>query len=782
MKNNLFVLLILFCFFSVYGQVKPTFKVGILLDISNEESQSLLFDKLKNEIQAVVGEDATIEFPVDKVLINHFDLERAKSNHQTLLNDDTDIILAFGVMNNEVISKLNEHAKPTILFGSINSDLHELDLTQSTSKIKNFTFLIESESFQKDLEKFKELSNFQNLGIAVDAPITEILPFKETFDKILAGLDANYKLIPFDSVDDIIGNYDGLDAVYMAGGFFLSDEEVQKLAKSLIEEKLPSFTVNGPYDVKNGFMATMEAEENLDQIFRRIALSIEAYVNGTPLEELPIFIDFTHRLTINYSTAQAIGVPIKFSLIGETDFVGDAKNPLSEREYDLLTLINEVLEKNLSIQSAEKDVDLTKQDVKTAVANYIPSITASGTAAYVDPDLASISNGQNPEFSTSGNITLNQTLFSEAANANIAIQKKLQKAQEEQFNASQLDLIFDACNAYFNVLILKANAQIRMTNVDLTKRNLEIAEQNFDAGQSGKSDMLRFRSEMAQNTQVMVEAINQLEQGFLLLNQLLNNPTNYQIDVVEANFDDGLFKEYNYEDLFGLLDNPTLHEPFIDFLIEEAYKNAPELRSLDYSLQATDRSVKLNGYGRFLPTLALQGQYNSTFNRSGEGSTAPTSFSLVDNYYNAGVSLSIPIVNQNLSNVNRQTALIQKQQLEINRDNLELGIAVNIRSGVFNLINQMSNIQLSKISEETAAEALDLTQASYASGAVNIVQLLDAQNNYLNAQLSRTNAVYNFLINTLQLERYLGNYFLLNSVEKNAEFKQRFFEFLNNRN
>ena len=221
---------------------------------------------------------------------------------------------------------------------------------------------------------------------------------------------------------------------------------------------------------------------------------------------------------------------------------------------------------------------------------------------------------------------------------------------------------------------------------------------------------------------------------------------------------------------------------FIDFLIEESYKNAPELKSLDYNLEATERNIRLNGYGRFLPTLALQGQYSSTFSRSGAGSTAPQGSSLVDNSYNAGLSLSIPIINQNLSNINRQTSRIQKEQLEINKSNVELGIEVNIRNAVFNLINQMSNIQLSKISEETAQEALELTQASYTNGAVNIVQLLDAQNNYLNAQLARANATYNYLINSLQLERFLGYYFLLNTEEKNNEFRQRFFEYLNARN
>ena len=765
-----------------YSQAKKQYDIGILSDNQTNNIQPLI-QKLQNEIRAVVGEDAIINFPQGSALVNNYNLETARQNYTTLLNDgNIDIILAFGVVNNQVVSKQAVHQKPTILFGAVNQDFNGIDLSKETSGIENFTYLIESESFNEDFKKFKELTNFSNLGIVVEAPLVDILPMRETFDRELEALGAQYKLIPFRTVSDIVNNLDGIDAIFMAGGFFLTEQENRQLADTFIERKLPSFTVIGSDVVAQGMMATTQSGENLGQFFRRIALTVEAHVNGAKLSELPVFIEYTPRLTINFNTAEAVNVPIKYSLINETDFVGNMKNVRSQRDYNLLNVIDEVLKNNLSLQSSLRDVELTEQDVRTAKSNYLPSLTASGSGTYVDPDLAAISNGQNPEFSTSGAITLNQTLFSEAANANISIQKRLQKAQQENFNASQLDAILDASNAYFNILILKANTEIQLRNLDLTKTNLQIAEQNYEAGQSGKSDMLRFRSEMAQNTQAMVEAVNQLEQGFISLNQLLNNPLGAEIDVEDVEMNTGVFKEYNYEELTNLLDDPKLREPFIEFLTEEAMRNAPELKSLDYNIEAVERNIKLSGSGRFLPTVALQGSYNSTFNRSGEGSTAPQGFALVDNSYNATINLSLPIFNQNTNNINKQIGIIQKDQLQINKDNTQLAIDANVRGGILNLINQISNIDLSTVSEETAKESLELTQASYSSGAVNIVQLLDAQNNYLNAQLSRINAVYNFLLNAIQLERSLGYYFLLNSEAENAAFRQRFFEYLNTRN
>ena len=778
-KNQLATFLCLSIIAFSFAQ-KQTYNVGVLLDNRSEKLKPLLL-QLQHQIKAVVGEDAIINFPSENILVNNFNLKTAELHYQNLLNNNTDIILAFGVANNKILNNRASYQKPTILFGAVNKDFSNIDFTKKTSGIKNFTYLIESESFLEDFKVFKELTEFKTLGIAIESHLVDLLSLKETFDKTFEKLEVDYKLIPFNTFIDITTNLDDIDAVYLAGGIFLSNNDIKELATICIEKQLPSFTSLGINEVKMGIMATTQSDDNLNQFFRRIALSVEGYVNGTPLAEMPVFIEYGSRLTINHTTAQQVNVPIKYSLINNTSFVGDANTNLNKKSYSILEVINGVLKQNLSLQSQTKELELAKQDVKMAKSNYLPSITASGTGTYIDPELAKISNGQNPEFSTSGNITLQQTIFSEAANANITIQNKLQQAQQENFNAIELDAIFNASNVYFNVLILKTNVQIRMRNLELTKQNLQVSQQNFEAGQSGKSDMLRFQSQMAQDTQALVEAINQLQQGFIQLNQLLNNPLETKIAINEALLDKGIFKDYNYDQLIKLLDNPATREPFIAFLTEEAKNNAPELKSLQYNLEAVARNLKLNTGGRFLPTVALQGQYNNTFSRSGEGSTAPIGFTMLDNNYNVGVNVSIPIFNQTKTSINRQTNSIQLDQLNINKENTELAIDANVRTGVLNLVNQISNIELSQVSEKAAKEALELTKASYANGAVNIIQLIDAQNNYLNTQLASTNAAYNFLINSLQLERFIGYYFMLNSKEDKIKFTQRFLEYSINR-
>ena len=771
-------------FFTTFGlsQSKKNYNIGILLDRSTPELTPLLLT-LQSEIKAVVGEDADIGFSDVNTLDNNFSLERATSNYETLLNNNTDIIIAFGVINNEVISKVKTHQKPTILFGVVNKDFDYFEEDQQISGIPNFTYLLTSQSFQNDLNTLKELTSFTTVGIAIEKSLVDILPFRTVFDKEAKELGVDYKLIPFSTSDDITDAIDNeINAFYLAGGFFLNQEDITKIADKLIDKKIPSFTSTTIDDVESGLMATNQSGDNINQFFRRIALSVESYINGQNLSELPVFIQYDDKLTVNHNTAERVGMSIKYSLIANTNFVGDFVNVLSEKKYNLLDVMKTVVGKNLSLKSGRKDIALSEQDVKTSKSSYYPSVNANATGTYIDPDLAEISNGQNPEFSTSGNITLEQVIFSEGANANISIQKDLFKAQQENYNVDELDAIFDASNVYFNALILKANLQIQNQNLNLTKKNLQIANQNFNAGQSGKSDVLRFTSEQAQNMQSLVEAINHLEQTYFRLNQLLNNPIDLEIDVEEAELGVSILKEYNHEQLRDVIDDPKLRTPFVEYLVKVALENAPEIRSLDYNLNAVKRSIKLNSSGRFLPTLALQGQYNSTFSRSGAGSTVPDGFTLVDNHYNVGASLSLPIFNRTRTNINKQTALIQKDQLRINKESLEQNIEVNVNTAVLQLINQIANIEISKVSEAAAKESLELTQVAYSNGAVNIAQLLDAQNNYLSAQQAQLTAVYNYLLNSIQLERYIGYYFLLRSPAENDAFIQAFYNFLQTRN
>ncbi len=762
------------------AQNKKTVTIGILADEATIENAPLL-EKLQNEITAVVGQDAKVVFkdPIE----NGFDLDTAKANYLTLEASEVDIILAFGVINNIALYQQNTYAKPVVVFGSVNSDFIKLPADQKTSGIDNIAYIIAPLSYSKDLDAFNSIYEYEKVGILVDEYLPDALPIKELFDTYFADKESTYELLTLPENGDVSRLLGDVDAVYLAGGFALSDAAFKNLVSIINEKQLPSFSANRKQDVEKGILATNQPETNIDRFFRRIALDVESIVNGTNPSELPMLLEYKNRLSLNFNTAKEIQFPLKYSMLGMVDIVGGTSNFVSDNAYSLLDIMNGVIGRNLSLQAERKNIDLSSQDVKTAKSNFLPDVSASATGVYLDPRVAEISGGTNPEFSTSGTVGLNQLIYSEGAAAGITIQENLQKAQQETYNAAELDAVLNGSVAYFNALILKTNAQIQAQNLEVTKKNLEISEQNFEAGAAGKSDVLRFRSQLAQNMQTLIEAGNQLNQAYFTVNQLMNNPIDTEIDLQDAVISEGLFSNYKYQDFYDILDDPKLRPNLIDFLIEEAKNNAPELKNIGYNLEATQRSYRLNAAGRFVPTVALQGQYNLALSQSGVGSTPTPGIPVApDGVYNFGLNVSLPIFNQNQRNINKQTAKIQEDQLNIQKSNIDLNIETNINALVLDLTNQIANIQISKIAEEAAKESLDLTQNAYSQGAVPLIQLIDAQTNYLQSQIASANANYNYLLASMQLERAIGYFFLINSEDNNQDFIQRARTFILSRN
>lgn len=770
MKKILFLLFIGTTF--AFAQTSKTIHVGTLIDHSSANSRTIFAD-IKKEIQAVMGPDVTVIF--SEPLESNYDLAKAELNYKSLLNDQTDIILTFGAVNITVLDgfKNSPYPKPILGYGSVNSDFIKIPVGQSTSQIPNVNYIINPFSYSDDLKKFKELFDYKNIGIVIEDYLKKEERIEKFFNNYFSPKEETFKFIPAKELLTNNALLDSIDAIYFAGGYNLPKVDRQLLIDSINAKHLPSFSANGVNDVKMGVLATQQDNVNTEQFYRRIALNFESIFNGVNASELPIYIDQKTVLTINYSTATNIDFPLRYSMLGQVDFIEGEKTESNDYTLSILDVMRGAVESNLDLQSELKNNELFEQEVQASKNNYLPDLTVGAGAVYVDPELSKASFGQNPEFSASGNVVLQQLIYAPDASANKTVQKELSKAQKEVYNAEELNLILDATIAYFNSLVFKTNINIQNQNLQVTKLNLELAKQNFEEGASGKSDVLRFKSQLAQNTQSLIEAANDLKQSYNNINTILNNPIGTKIDIENAVISEGVFKIYNYDKISELIDSPITQPLFIEFLTEEAKRNAPELKGLSYNLEAIKRNYKLNSSGKFLPTVALQGQYNYFFNRSGAGSIPIIGTGIPDGSYNVGVNVSLPIFQQNLRNVAKRTTEIQQEQITLEQENINLIISQSVSNIVSDIATQIANIHITKIAEETAKESLELTQTAYKNGAVPVIQLIDAQTNYLQSQLASATASYGYLLTSIQMERIIGYYFLLHSEEDNQAFIDR---------
>jgi len=776
--KSLLLLVVLLVNSVVFSQEKATYTISILSDRENDKTEELLTD-LKREITRVVKQDIEIKF-LD-ILVSNSDLEKAKTDYRTSVSV-SDITLVFGALHTKAIFQLSDYPKPTIVFSGVNKDILKIQDGKTTSGIKNLTFLIPPQSYSEDLDAFKAIYDYQNVGILVDETVYKNLPIKGVMDNYFNSKNESYKLISLGNMAEFDSQLEGLDAVYLTGGLSLSDSEFSSMVSAISSRKLPSFSSFGNYDLNRGILATNQPDSNLEQYFRRIGLTVESIIDGKNPSELPMYIDYKNILTINTNVAEDIDFNIKYSLIGTADFVGGEEKITQPNALSILDVIDGVVKRNLDLQTVQKDVELADQDLSFSKSSYYPNVNAGVNALYTDPELAEI-NPFNREFVTDGTVTAEQLIYSQEASTNVRVQREALEVQRQVYSASELDAVLNATIAYFNALVLKTNSQIQNQNLQVTKKNLQIATENYEAGSAGKSDMLRFKSQLAQDTQRLVEARNGLTQAYNTLNQLLNNPISQDIDIQDAEISIGIFENYNYDSFLKLIDNPNGQDYLIEFLVQEALNNAPELRGIDFNKNILEANYKLNTVGRFIPTLALQGQYNYNFYRSDPnsgGGTIPSVF--LDDFYTVGLNLSLPLFQQSQRNINKQTIKIQEDQLAIEQENLELFFGKNVNDLVLELLNQVANIETSKLAEEAAKESLELTQTSYQEGAVPVIQLIDAQTNYLQSQLARATANYAYFTASMQLERTIGYFFLLHSKEENNAFIQRAYQYILNQN
>ena len=81
-----------------------------------------------------------------------------------------------------------------------------------------------------------------------------------------------------------------------------------------------------------------------------------------------------------------------------------------------------------------------------------------------------------------------------------------------------------------------------------------------------------------------------------------------------------------------------------------------------------------------------------------------------------------------------------------------------------------------------AKESLELSQNEYRNGAIPVIQLIDAQNNYIQAYLANSTAKFNYLLVSMHLQRAIGYFFIMGTDASNEKFVQRASRYLLNDN
>ncbi len=117
-------------------------------------------------------------------------------------------------------------------------------------------------------------------------------------------------------------------------------------------------------------------------------------------------------------------------------------------------------------------------------------------------------------------------------------------------------------------------------------------------------------------------------------------------------------------------------------------------------------------------------------------------------------------------------------QLQYERDNTANRIEGRVLSAIHLVRASYPSIRLSNDAADAARRNLTLVTDSYVRGIKSIIDLIDAQNQALVANQQAANAVYDFLIDLMSIQRSSGRFFLFAPEEERDAWMDRLNQYM----
>ena len=530
------------------------------------------------------------------------------------------------------------------------------------------------------------------------------------------------------------------------------------LIRALNEKKIPSFG-EGPEDARSGMLAAMVPEDIRDKVIRRVCLNMEAFLDGTPLAKLPVHIPLEERLTINMKTAALIGTSPPFSVMTQAALLHENYIHTTQG-IGLVEAMTLALESNLDIALSRLELDGGRRDLDRAWSAWKPRFGATFSGVTLDGETARKSGGIRSENTTTASISASQLLFDTQALNRVRSGRHQVTSGELSLEKTRRDVLFSTIQAYFGVLKAKTARKIRRDNLDLMAENLKISQRREAAGYSGRSDLLRWKSELAQARTLFLSARQDVRLARSGLNRILNIPQGDLYHIQDVSLDDDVFSIYRSKAVESYIKDQEALNRFTRFFIDQCIGNSVAIQALDEKRRAQVHTLTALEQKRFLPQLRFAGNHSRVLSRSGDGSDVP-GVDPVDDPWDMGIYGELPFYSGGAVSAEIARARVDIRRLETQRAQLALNVEKSARESLANLIVSVVALENSREAARYAGENLELVQDAYAKGTVTVVELADAQNNALTSDLNFLDSTYDYLVRLFSVERVYGYYSLL---------------------
>jgi outer membrane protein TolC len=526
--------------------------------------------------------------------------------------------------------------------------------------------------------------------------------------------------------------------------------------------------VVGRSEVEGGLlMSTGGAERDVDRLARRVVLMIQRVADGEDPARFEVAFPTSQRLLINMNVARDIGFSPRWQFLIDAEQL--FAEPAGAQPLTLLEAMRAALDVNPALAASRERLGSAQDDVRIARSDLLPSLDANAGRTRIDEDRASPLLQAEDTTSVGGSFT--QVIYSERAWAGYSISKSLAEAQLQSQRTDMLDTLNDAASAYLNLLRTKSVEEVRRHNVENTRKNLETSRVREEVGLGGRSDYLRWVSQLATDKQTLLAAESQRRQAETEVLRILHRPASQPFSTVETGLDDPLTL-ISSPRTQAFLDTPAKWAQFMEYAVHTALQNAPEIAQARAVVDARQRALESANRSYYLPDLALVSNGSKVTDRSGAGSLdlpgAPD-----DESWSVTLQATLPIFTGGLRGAQRSQARHELRAGEADRSSAIDGIEARTRVVLHRTASSWPAIELSREAAAAADENLGNVTEAYARGAVSVTDLIDAQEAALAAGLSATDAKYGFLIDFINVLRSMGEFEILLDPNSREAWYQR---------
>lgn len=463
---------------------------------------------------------------------------------------------------------------------------------------------------------------------------------------------------------------------------------------------------------------------------------------------------------------------------------------------------------NPTYRQTANDESLADWNVREAYGNFLPSLSltsrfsydASGTPRIGIFSSAELGISRSPAYYSSS-YSVGMGLSLSGATIFRAVEAKAnQGATEKRVAAAAYQLSTDVTRQYLAALRAQDGVEIAHSALESAETAMRLAQARAAAGDATRIDASQAEVDRGRAEVLLVQAENLARTERLRLLQTIGVELGQDFELT-SEFE--VFEpRYDMEQLLAIAgtSNPALAAARADekaanaasraaktaylpslnlsagwsgfirrtdsnqYVIDQALGNARDraegnIENCQFMNQLSSRLTSpLPGY----PVADCMAEYALTPQREAEITQAATAennrfpFDYDPNPFSASLSISLPIVDGFTRERNVHQARMAAEDATYRRRAEELNRRVEVTTNLLALETAWRTVQLEDKNRATATEQLALAQERYRLGAGSILELTQAQETKVTADLARLNAVYSFHETLAALEAAVG--------------------------